>query len=52
MQNFVLIVIGLVYFLQCVFQTLLQSFREDFIITDIGLNNGVPFMELQGQPGR
>jgi hypothetical protein len=26
--------------------------REDFIITDIGLNNGVPFMELQGQPGR
>lgn len=26
--------------------------REDFLITNIGLKNGVPFMELQGQPGR
>jgi hypothetical protein len=26
--------------------------REDFMITDFGLINGVPFMELQGQPGR
>ena len=26
--------------------------REDFLITNTGVSNGVPFMELQGQPGR
>ena len=31
---------------------LLQYFIERTLIADIGLNNGVPFMELQGQPGR
>lgn len=50
MQNLIIIVIGR-FFLKHVFQTLLRSFTERTIITDIGLDNTVPFMELQGQPG-
>ncbi len=53
MQNLVLIVIGLGLFSAiCIPNAFAVFHREDFIITDIGLNNGVPFMELQGQPGR
>ncbi len=53
MQNLVLIIIGIGLFSAlCIPNAFAVFHREDFLITDIGLNNGVPFMELQGQPGR
>ena len=53
MQNPVIIVIALgLLSAICVPNASAVFHREDFLITDIGLNNGVPFMELQGQPGR
>ncbi len=53
MQNLVIIVLvlGLLSII-CVPNAFAVFHREDFIITDIGVNNGVPFMDLQGQPGR
>jgi hypothetical protein len=46
-----IIVLGLLSAI-CVPNAFAVFHREDFIITDIGVNNGVPFMEVQGQPGR
>ena len=46
-------VIGLgLLFAICVPNAFAVFHREDFLITNIGVSNGVPFMELQGQPGR
>jgi hypothetical protein len=52
-RNLVFIVIGLVLFSTISIPNAYSLFnREDFLITNIGQKNGVPFMELQGQPGR
>ena len=53
MQNLIIFVIGLgLLFTICVPNAFAVFHREDFLITNIGVSNGVPFMELQGQPGR
>ncbi|MDQ3084430.1 MAG: hypothetical protein M3Q77_06405 [Thermoproteota archaeon] len=53
MRNLVIIVIGIILFSALSISNAYAVFhREDFLITNMGLNNGVPFMELQGQPGR
>ena len=36
----------------CISKAFAVFHREDFLITNIGVSNGVPFMELQGQLGR
>jgi hypothetical protein len=51
-QNLVIIIVGLGLFsATCIPNAFAVFHREDFIITDIGLNNRIPFMGLQGQPG-
>lgn len=53
MRNLIIIVIGITLFSSLSIPNVYSVFhREDFLITNICLKNGVPFMELQGQPGR